>query len=77
MGPAGRACNADHGGDPHPCPVYLGFSGRTGGATNNHWVRGISFSKKPVRMIAASEFTASGPQPLFQAFAVAIMMVHY
>ena len=25
-----------------PTPLYLGFSGRTGGATNNHWVREIS-----------------------------------
>ena len=27
-----------------PSPLYLGFTGRTGGATNNHWVRDISTS---------------------------------
>ena len=25
-----------------PSPTYLGFTGRTGGATNNHWVKAIS-----------------------------------
>jgi hypothetical protein len=25
-----------------PSPAYLGFTGRTGGATNNHWVKDIS-----------------------------------
>ena len=25
-----------------PSPLYIGFSGRTGGATNNHWVREVS-----------------------------------
>ena len=25
-----------------PSPAYLGFTARTGGATNNHWVRGIT-----------------------------------
>jgi hypothetical protein len=24
-----------------PSPAYLSFSGRTGGATNNHWVKGV------------------------------------
>ena len=27
-----------------PESVYLGFTGRTGGATNNHWVKGITVS---------------------------------
>ena len=26
-----------------PDPLYIGFSGRTGGATNNHWVRNVAF----------------------------------
>eukprot|EP01045_Picozoa_sp_COSAG04_P043388 COSAG04_NODE_14198_length_577_cov_1.006276_1_plen_145_part_10 len=25
-----------------PSPTYLGFSARTGGATNNHWIKDIS-----------------------------------
>ena len=27
-----------------PSPAYLGFTARTGGATNNHWVRGVAIS---------------------------------
>ena len=27
-----------------PPSVYLGFTGRTGGATNNHWVKGVTVS---------------------------------
>eukprot|EP01052_Picozoa_sp_SAG31_P019049 SAG31_NODE_1374_length_8594_cov_57.759623_4_plen_896_part_00 len=28
-----------------PQPVYLGFTGRTGGATNNHWVKDVLVSR--------------------------------
>ena len=27
-----------------PAPAYLGFTGRTGGATNNHWARSIQYA---------------------------------
>eukprot|EP01044_Picomonas_judraskeda_P000480 COSAG03_NODE_21_length_21000_cov_26.440649_6_plen_1159_part_00 len=27
-----------------PSPAFLGFTARTGGATNNHWVRGVAIS---------------------------------
>ena len=36
------------GGYALPSPAYLGFTGRTGGATNNHWARSI-FYGKPAR----------------------------
>eukprot|EP01052_Picozoa_sp_SAG31_P037165 SAG31_NODE_4757_length_2975_cov_1.244437_1_plen_424_part_10 len=32
---------------PLPNPAFLGFTARTGGATNNHWVRGVSISRPP------------------------------
>ena len=31
------------GGLALPEPLFLGFSGRTGGANNNHWVRNVAF----------------------------------
>ena len=30
-----------------PSPTYLGFSARTGGATNNHWVRNVRTTNPP------------------------------
>ena len=36
------------------------FIGRTGGATNNHWVKGVSVAITPVRAIAVTEFTSTG-----------------
>jgi hypothetical protein len=27
-----------------PTPTFLGFTGRTGGATNNHWARNIQYA---------------------------------
>jgi hypothetical protein len=39
-----------------PSPAYLGFTARTGGATNNHWVKDILTLKTPVVTVAPSEF---------------------
>ena len=44
-----------------PSPTYIGFTARTGGATNNHWVRGVSFSTQPPD--AAALMRASAPAP--------------
>ena len=43
-----------------PADVYLGFTGRTGGATNNHWVNGVSVAVTPVRVVAVTEFNLAG-----------------
>ena len=43
-----------------PTDVYLGFTGRTGGATNNHWVKDVSVAVTPVNVLAATDFAVSG-----------------
>ncbi|MDA8532038.1 hypothetical protein N9K45_00270, partial [bacterium] len=44
-----------------PSPTYVGFTARTGGATNNHWIRDLSFSTQPAN--AAALVRASAPTP--------------
>ena len=44
-----------------PSTVYLGFTARTGGATNNHWVRAISTDiQVQFAPIAFTDFTLTG-----------------
>ena len=51
-----------------PADVYVGFSDRTGGGTNNHWVRRIATSRAPPpplpTAIPVTSFTLSGDATL-------------
>ena len=42
-----------------PDDVYIGFTGRTGGATNNHWARNIQFAVGAIPPPAGGGDTAS------------------
>jgi hypothetical protein len=50
-----------------PSPAYLGFTGRTGGATNNHWVKDVLMMVTPVNKVALQDFALSGSATLVQS----------
>jgi hypothetical protein len=55
-----------------PSPTYVGFTARTGGATNNHWIRDVSFSMQPDNAAALVRTSAPAPPapPLANRMAV-------
>ena len=47
-----------------PSQLYLGFSSRTGGLNNNHWIRNVAFgtnSKTQTRCLSTSEWNVAAP----------------